>query len=163
MNDLLAEVPLEERSIVLFGRAVLQPRLIGWAGARPYTYSGQTLEPREMGPCLRHLLKITNDSSGYEFNHALLNLYRHGRDSMGMHSDDEPELGESPPVASWSFGSTRRFVLTAKTGKDRHEIHLESGQLLLMEGRTQHEFRHGLPKAASVSTARLNVTFRRVL
>jgi alkylated DNA repair dioxygenase AlkB len=162
MQRLLAEVPLEERSIFLFGRAVLQPRLVGWAGDRPYTYSRQTLEPRPMGPCLTALLELTDQVSGYRFNHALVNLYRDGSDSMGMHSDDEPELGELPVVASWSFGAERPFVIAAKRGSERRRILLPPGSLLVMEGETQRHFRHGLPKSRGVTTPRLNVTFRLV-
>ena len=40
------ELPWEQREIVLFGRRILQPRLIAWAGDVGYRYSGQTLEPR---------------------------------------------------------------------------------------------------------------------
>jgi alkylated DNA repair dioxygenase AlkB len=33
------------------------------------------------------------------FDHALTNRYRSGDDRMGLHADDEPELGEDPVVA----------------------------------------------------------------
>ena len=35
----------------------------------------------------------------HSFNSVLLNYYRDGRDSMGMHADDEPELGPEPVIA----------------------------------------------------------------
>lgn len=162
MRHLLLEVPLEARSIVLFGRTVLQPRLIGWGGEVPYTYSRQTLPPRPLGPELRQLLELTLQLVRQPFNHALLNYYRSGLDSMGMHSDDEPELGQNPLIASWSFGAERRFVLAEKRGKRRLDMRLGSGCLLLMEGATQHRFRHGLPKDPRIREARLNVTFRNI-
>jgi len=160
MNSLLAEVALEERSITLFGKTILQPRLVGWGGELPYTYSGQTLAPRRMGQHLTALQLLTQELSGHPFNHALVNLYRNGADSMGMHSDDEVELGQRPVIASWSFGSSRRLVFAEKKGKIRHQLSLSSGQLLVMAGATQHRFRHGLPKDPRVQTPRLNVTFR---
>jgi alkylated DNA repair dioxygenase AlkB len=159
----LVEVPLEQRSIQLFGKEVMQPRLIGWAGDVPYTYSHQTLTPRSMGPVMNELLQLTQELSQHLFNHALLNLYRDGNDSMGMHSDDETELGTQPIVASWSFGTERRFVLAEKSGAQKQTLLLPTGSLLLMEGATQHEFRHGLPKDMKVFSPRLNVTFRRIL
>src|SRR5215472_12463519 len=50
LETLRDELPWEQRAIVLFGRRVLQPRLIAWAGDVGYRYSGQTLEPRPVTP-----------------------------------------------------------------------------------------------------------------
>jgi alkylated DNA repair dioxygenase AlkB len=99
------------------------------------------------------------------FNSVLVNLYRDGRDSMGFHSDDEPELGENPEIASVSFGATRRFILAPKRKQRgaRVQLELTHGSLLLMRGRCQHEFRHAIPKSANVEAPRINLTFRRIL
>jgi alkylated DNA repair dioxygenase AlkB len=162
MERILSEVKLEQRSIVLFGKEVMQPRLIGWAGDTAYTYSRSTLPPRAMGPAVAELLLVTERLSGCSFNHALINLYRDGADSMGMHSDSEPELGRDPTVASWSFGAERRFVLAQKRGPKRLRLALPSGGLLCMKGDVQHTFVHGLPKQSGLVLPRLNVTFRAV-
>jgi alkylated DNA repair dioxygenase AlkB len=81
---------------------------------------------------------------------------------MGFHSDDEPELGEHPVVASVSLGAARRFVLAAKRGKVRHTLELAHGSLLVMRGECQREFRHGLPKTTAPVGERINVTWRRI-
>src|SRR6185436_5833813 len=109
-----AELEFETRSIELFGRRILQPRLIAWAGELPYRYSGQTLETRAFCPPLDVLRARVLARTGVRFNHALVNLYRDGRDMMGFHSDAEPELGRDPVLASVSFGATRRFLLRSK-------------------------------------------------
>jgi len=99
------------------------------------------------------------------FNHLLANLYRDGRDSMGMHADDERELGPAPVVATLSLGVTRRFVIAprrTKTG-DRRHLPLASGSLLIMGGACQSEFRHGLPRDPAVQTERISLTFRTVI
>src|SRR4249920_3422250 len=90
------ELAWEQREIVLFGRRVLQPRLIAWAGDLGYRYSGQTLEPRDFTPTARRLLERVCAETGESFNHVLVNRYRSGDDSMGLHADDEPELGRDP-------------------------------------------------------------------
>jgi alkylated DNA repair dioxygenase AlkB len=94
---------------------------------------------------------------------VLCNLYRDGQDSMGMHSDSEPELGENPMVVSLSLGATRRFRLRhrskQRSGRDA-DLELPSGSLLVMSGTTQHYYRHGVPKQRSVSDPRINLTFR---
>ena len=162
---LVEEVAWSQRPIAVFGREVLQPRLIGWAGERPYRYSGQTLEPRPFGPILAELLRRVEAATGLAFDHALLNRYRDGNDHMGMHADDEPELGEDPQIAALSLGASRRFVLEPKPKKLRKRkvsVQLAPGSLLVMGGRIQHGWRHGVPKQLGVKGERINVTFRRL-
>jgi len=89
----------EQREIVLFGRRVLQPRLIAWAGSLGFRYSGQTLEPREPTPTTAALMARVSERTGVPFNHVLLNCYRDGSDRIGLHADNEPELGLNPIVA----------------------------------------------------------------
>lgn len=158
------ELRWEQREIVMFGRRVMQPRLIAWAGPLPYRYSGQTLPPRPAPATLQRLSERVCAACGHRFNHVLANLYRDGRDSMGMHSDDEPELGPEPLVASVSLGAPRRFVYAPKEDRrDRRSLSLGHGALLVMGGRFQHHFVHGLPKTTRRTNGRLSLTFRRVL
>ena len=92
-------------------------------------------------------------------------LYRDGKDSMSWHSDDEPELGNNPTIASVSFGATRRFLLKHKSNRDldKVEISLTHGSLLIMKGTTQHFWQHRIPKTIKVLTERINLTFRIIL
>lgn len=154
----------EQRSIVLFGREVMQPRLIAWAGERAYRYSGRSLEPRPFGPELAAVRDRVAAAAGVPFDHVLVNRYRDGNDSMGMHADDEPELGPDPVVAAVSLGATRRFVIQPRKKKTggRRVIQLEHGSLLIMGGTFQHELRHGIPRAAAAGE-RISLTFRHLL
>src|SRR5262245_28476663 len=130
------ELAWEQREIVLFGRRVLQPRLIAWAGEFGYRYSGQTLEPRPFTPAAGRLLARVQVHAGVAFNHVLVNRYRSGEDSMGLHADDEPELGPDPTVAIVSLGTTRRLVVKPRRKADpaRHDLDLGHGALLVMGG-----------------------------
>ena len=96
------------------------------------------------------------------FNSVLLNYYRDGRDSMGYHADDEPELGENPVIASISLGAARRFVLKHNQTGEKHEIVLEHGSLLVMGGSCQHFWKHAIPKTAKPVRPRINLTFRHI-
>src|SRR5262245_44379311 len=158
------ELAWEQRAIVLFGRRVLQPRLVAWAGDLGYRYSGQTLEPRPATRSLVPLLERVVARAGVAFNHVLANRYRDGRDSMGMHADDEPELGEDPVVATLSLGATRRFVIARRRGAagDRHSLPLAGGSLLVMGGACQSEFRHGLPRDPAAAGERISLTLRTI-
>jgi len=101
---------------------------------------------------------------GHSFNSVLLNYYRNEQDSMGFHSDDEPELGPKPVIASLSFGATREFVFKHKTRKDvkPYKIPLVAGTLLVMRSDTQTHWQHGIAKSRRPCGARVNLTFRTI-
>jgi alkylated DNA repair dioxygenase AlkB len=159
------EMAWEQREIVLFGRRVLQPRLIAWAGELGYRYSGQTIEPRAFTPTMQKLLARVNQRCGTPFNHVLANRYRSGDDSMGLHADDEPELGPDPLVAIVSLGAIRRLVIKPrrKQRRERHDQDLGHGALLVMGGTCQRHYVHGLPRQAGAEGERISLTFRRLL
>ncbi len=165
--SLMAEVAWEQRSVVIAGRSIPQPRLVAWMGEAglSYTYSGLTLSPSPWTPTLAKIKAVVEELTGTCFNTVLANLYRHGHDSIGFHSDDEPELGPEPTIASVSLGETRRFVLKSKTNhpKQQFEFDLVAGSLLVMRGRTQEVYTHGVPKAAGQMGPRINLTFRNIV
>jgi alkylated DNA repair dioxygenase AlkB len=165
LSALRAELAWEQREIVLFGRPVLQPRLIAWAGELGYRYSGQTLPPRPFAPAAARILARVSDRTDTAFNHVLANRYRNGVDSMGFHADDEPELGPDPLVAIVSFGTARRLILKprrARRGESR-ALPLGHGSLLVMGGACQRHFVHGVPREPSIEGERISLTFRRLL
>jgi alkylated DNA repair dioxygenase AlkB len=157
---LLHETPWRAESVVVYGKRHLQPRLTAWYGAASYTYSGLQLDPLPWTELLLVIRSAVESACGRRFNSVLLNRYRDGRDSMGMHSDDEPELGDQPVIASLSFGTTRTFILRHKRNKKTVRLELEDGSLLLMSGRLQENWLHGINKSARSLGERLNLTFR---
>jgi alkylated DNA repair dioxygenase AlkB len=162
LSTLRDELQWEQREIVLYGKKIMQPRLIAWAGERGYRYSGQTLEPRPFTAHVTPVLEAVRARTHVPFNHVLVNRYRDGNDSMGFHADDEPELGDNPQVATISLGATRRFVLRPRRGRETepHSYLLEHGSLLIMGGTCQRQYHHGIPKQPSLSDERISLTFR---
>jgi len=160
-----AEVTWEQREIVLFGKRVLQPRLVGWGGDLPYRYSGQTLPPRPPTKVVAELLAGAAIVAGAPFNHVLANRYRDGQDSMGLHADAEPELGPDPVVATLSLGAARRFVIKPRRRTDGppRALVLTAGSLLVMGGTCQRHYVHGIPRQADAAGERISLTFRRLL
>jgi alkylated DNA repair dioxygenase AlkB len=160
---LQAEIPWHQHRLNLFGREVAAPRLSCWIGDpdATYTYSRTRFEPQPWTPTVAGLRDDLAARFGLGFNSALANLYRDGRDSMGWHSDDEPELGAQPLIASLSFGAERTFRLRSRaTRKTALSIELAHGSLLLMGGDTQRLYQHALPKRVHAIGARINLTFR---
>lgn len=167
LETLLVEVPWRAHVIRLFGREVPEPRLSAWLGEphAVYAYSGVTNRPEPWTKTLAALREELFERLGLPFDSVLANLYRDGQDSMGFHSDDEPELGPEPVIASISLGATRRFQIRHKRGAKRGRLDLElgHGSLLVMRGAMQERYRHGVPKDPRVTEARVNLTFRRIV
>ncbi|NIA53136.1 alpha-ketoglutarate-dependent dioxygenase AlkB [Massilia sp. TW-1] len=157
---LLDETPWRADTVVVYGKRYLQPRLTAWYGEASYSYSGLTLQPLPLTPLLEQVRAAVEQSTGRRYNSVLLNYYRDGADSMGMHSDDEPELGSRPVIASLSYGATRTFILRHKRSKRTVKLDLTDGSLLLMAGALQANWLHGINKTTKVVGPRLNLTFR---
>jgi alkylated DNA repair dioxygenase AlkB len=160
MEQLRRETDWEQRSIVMFGREVAQPRLNSWYGDVPYTYSGIAMTPRPWTPLLTDLRGRCEELTGARFNSVLINLYRNGDDSMGWHADDERELGPEPPIASLSLGALRRFRMRHRHSREIVEVDPASGSLIFMSGLSQACWMHEVPKTKKPVDARINLTFR---
>jgi alkylated DNA repair dioxygenase AlkB len=167
LQKLISDVAWQAEEVVMWGRRVPQPRLTAWYGdaGASYMYSGLRLDPLPWTPLLRDVKTRVEMAAGSTFNSVLLNYYRDNRDSIGFHSDDEPELGERPVIASLSLGEERTFILKHKTLRRAEPVHLRlaSGSLLLMKGDTQHCWRHGILKETRPCGPRVNLTFRRII
>ena len=161
---LIGDSSWRQEEITVYGKAYRQPRLSAWHGDLGYSYSGIRLEPEPWTRTLLDIRQQVQRLAGQDFNSVLLNYYRDHNDRMGMHSDDEGELGHQPVIASLSLGETRTLLLRHKTRKDLKTIKLSlpSGSLLVMRGDTQQHWRHGINSERSPCGARVNLTFRTV-
>ncbi len=166
-KHLLNTVDWREEHITLFGKRYLQPRQFAWHGEAnaSYQYSGLQLNPEPWTPTLNNIRHQLEQHCQCDFNSVLLNHYRGQRDSMGMHADDEPELGPQPVIASLSLGEQRNLVFKHRYKKQLKpvKVPLESGSLLVMRGNTQANWKHGLNKQSTACGARINLTFRNIL
>lgn len=166
LSDLIRDTPWRSEEVIVWGKRHLQPRLIAWFGdeGRNYTYSGISMNPLPWTKTLSKLRTLIESACDEKFNSVLLNYYRDGRDSMGYHSDDEPELGPRPTIASLSLGETRVFSFKHKVRSDAPPVQIElaSGSLLLMKGDTQRNWKHGIAKSSKPLGPRVNLTFRRI-
>ena len=164
-EQILQETDWRQDTLTVYGKQHVTPRLTCWMGESwmDYTYSNHTMTAVPWSATLLSIKDKIERECGNSFNSVLLNYYRDGQDSNGWHSDDEPELGQRPCIASLSLGAARDFHLRHKRDKSlKHSINLEHGSLLMMRGNTQSHWQHHIPKRANVG-ARINLTFRTIV
>ena len=169
-DRLLNELPWQSDIVTLFSKTHITTRQIVWMGESntTYHYSGQSRHTTPWTDSVFHVKQYIEQqlsSIGIDttFNSCLLNYYPSGTDGMGYHADDEKELGAQPIIASLSLGATRKFVLKHKKTQDKVELHLESGQLVVMHGDTQKFWKHTITKTKTVAAGRISLTFRQIL
>lgn len=161
-KNLREQISWKQESMNMYGKKVNFPRLTSWYGDndKPYSFSGITLNQL---PWSEELLVIRDKiipEADVIFNSVLLNLYRDGNDSISWHTDAEKELGRNPVIASVNFGATRLFQLRHIKTKEKLEINLTHGSLLIMKGELQHFWQHQVPKTNNKVAERINLTFR---
>jgi len=163
LESLLSTIQWKQETLFIYGSPVKTPRLTAWYGDEgvSYTYSGRQFFGLPWTGALLEIKSRIEPVAQTTFNSVLLNYYRDGNDSMGWHSDDEPELGINPIIASVNFGQERRFDLRKiNNHQQKHSVNLANGSLLVMKGDLQHQWQHQVAKSKKAMSARINLTFR---
>ena len=146
-----------EQKKAAFGQ--LQPRLTASYGDEgvTYFYSGTENPALPWTPTLVEIKQQIEAVAG-RYNYCLLNRYRSGADSVGMHADDEPNEGNV--IGSLSLGATRTFRIRHNKTKETRTFDLGHGALLIMAGTMQQFWKHEVPKTTANVGERINLTFR---
>lgn len=165
LRGLLEGIAWQHDEAVMFGRHLVTARKVAWYGDKEYsyTYSRRTKFALPWTAALLELKGMAEGLTGAVYNSCLLNLYHNGSEGMAWHSDDERALARDGSIASFSFGAERRFAFRHKEDKRVVGLVLEHGSLLEMKGATQRNWLHRLPPTAVVKSARVNLTFRRMV
>ena len=161
----LNDISWQSSAIIMFGKKIDVPRLECWYGdlGCEYTYSGKSLKRFEFPNFLLNLRMLIEKKVNSNFNSVLANLYRDGQDSMGLHADDEKELGNEPVIASISLGENRPIIFQNKKTKEKVTFDQPHGSLLVMQGKTQDHWKHAINKSKKVDKPRINLTFRNII
>lgn len=166
-QDLVQSIAWEQRDVVVQGNTYKQPRLVAWYGTGAYTYSRLRLEPTPLTPLLARLQGKVEAATGHRFNSVLLNRYVAGCwHGIGHHADNKKELGRDPVIAMLTFGEgrflefkPRSWVAEREPSAATTRIETPDGSLLVMRGRTQSSWTHGVPKDRW-ERDRITLTFR---
>lgn len=158
----LQKLPWQTETLNMYGKQITVPRKVLCVADEgvEYKYSGKNHLPQPWSKELTALRKKLKPIA--EFNSVLCNYYANGNDYMGWHSDDERALSEQLIIASVSLGAERRFLFRHKKTNEKVEVALNSGSLLIMQGDSQLNWQHSLPKSTKVTSPRINLTFRTI-
>ena len=148
----------------IFGKHFVTKRKVAWYGEKPfpYRYSNTTKIALPWTEELKQIKNTIEETSGETYNSCLLNLYHSGEEGMGWHSDGEKELKKHGAIASVTLGAERKFAFKHKKTKEKHDVILQNGSLLVMKGTCQENWLHRLPPTKKVKMPRVNLTFRSI-
>lgn len=161
----LTQLPWQHDQAKLYGKHYITARQVAWYGNTEYDYrySGVQRKALMWDAQLLKLKQRLEAELAEPFNSCLANLYHNGTQGMAWHSDADVSLAAETVIASLSLGASRRFLFRHIHTKQQVEIHLQSGQLLVMRGVCQQHWVHSLPKAMRVTEPRINLTFRQFI
>ncbi|MHB0755807.1 alpha-ketoglutarate-dependent dioxygenase AlkB family protein [Polaribacter sp. M15] len=163
-QQLFTTINWKNDEAIIFGKKIITKRKVAWYGDAEYsyTYSKVTKTANIWTKELLALKEIVEKESGETYNSCLLNLYHSGDEGMAYHSDGEKMLKKNGAIASLSLGAARKFSFKHKENKQRIDVFLERGSLLVMKGTTQTHWLHRLPPTKKVNSPRINLTFRTI-
>ncbi|EPF72177.1 alpha-ketoglutarate-dependent dioxygenase AlkB family protein [Acinetobacter rudis] len=163
-SELLSSISWKHDEAIIYGKHIKTKRKVAWYGDHPfsYTYSKMTKHALMWTSALLELKNIVEQYSNETFNSCLLNLYHDGNEGMAWHSDAEVDLKKNGVIASLSFGAERKFSFKHKCSKEKVELVLAHGSLLIMKDTTQTHWLHRLPPSKRINTARINLTLRQI-
>ena len=160
------DIPWRHDEAVIYGKHIITAREVAWYGDTSYNY-GYSGANRIALPWSGVLPELKNRVEAAiagicptRFNSCLLNRYNNGNEGMAWHSDEGQGLAEDSAIASLSLGAARKFAFKHKESKEKREMWLEHGQLILMHGETQKHWLHTILKSTRIQEPRINLTFR---
>ncbi len=165
LRVLFHDIEWKNDEAVIFGKKIITKRKVAWYAETSfeYTYSNITKKALPWTKELLELKQMVEKASGETFNSCLLNLYHDGSEGMAWHSDGEKDLKKNGAIGSLSFGAERKFAFKHKDTKEKVEMILEHGSLLVMKDETQSNWLHRLPPTKLIHQPRINLTFRTIV
>lgn len=156
------EMDWQQNEITMYAKTMPLPRLevmMGDTGCS-YRYARVQLEAAPWDVQLKVLRDAVQDATGHRYQVVIGNYYRDGNDHIGWHSDDSPEMGQQPAIASISLGTTRIFQVRDNATNQMKSFDLAHGDLLFMPAGFQATHKHRLKKQPKSDGDRINWTFR---
>ena len=109
---------------------------------------------------LTDAVSVLSQHYGVIYDSLWLNLYRDGRDSTGWHRDRFSCRRPECIVPVLTLGATRRFLIRPRSGGNSVAFKPGSGDLIVMGGRPQEDWVHGVPKDPGNAEPRISINFQ---
>jgi alkylated DNA repair dioxygenase AlkB len=149
-ESLCTSVPWKQHHRRLFDQLFLEPRLT--AEYRDYRKAPHG--------ALIEAVSVLSGHYGVVYDSLWLNLYRDGRDSTGWHRDHFSCRQPECVVPVLTLGGARRFLMKPRDGGRSISFVPRSGDLIVMGGRCQSDWVHGVPKMPGMPEGRISVNFQ---
>ncbi len=146
---LLEQAGWEQRDRWMINRVVTEPRL-----------TAEYPDVRDAPELLQSVAAALSAHYDIPYDGLWINLYRDHRDSTGWHGDWPSCKRDVCTVPVLSLGAPRRFLVRRRDGGPSTAITPCSGDLVVMGGRCQRDWRHCVPKQATPAGPRISVNFK---
>lgn len=143
----------------------------------PYTYgSGEHARTYQAHPLndgngpqwlAWEIMQRLNAETDASYDCCFVNGYENGRQHLGWHSDDSPEMDMDHPIATVSLGAEREIWFRRKgdsTGSAVEKLMLGNGSAAIMAAGMQRDWQHRIPKSDRADCGpRISFTFRKLV
>jgi alkylated DNA repair dioxygenase AlkB len=147
--ELIDSAPWLQRDRWMYTRTVIEPRLTA-------DYPDVAQVPHL---ALRAIAAALSEHYGVRYCSLWVNLYRDQHDSTAWHGDNIGRLQAESIVPVLTLGASRRFLIRPTEGGRTWTFRPASGDLIVMGGRAQRDWRHCVPKESTPSAPRISINF----
>jgi alkylated DNA repair dioxygenase AlkB len=147
--ELLDTAPWLQRDRWMYTRTVIEPRLTA-------DYPDVAEVPQR---ALREIASALSEHYDVRYNSLWVNLYRDQHDSTAWHGDNIGRVQAESIVPVLTLGASRRFLIRPTSGGPTWTFRPASGDLIVMGGRAQRDWRHSVPKESTPSAPRVSINF----
>ena len=149
MEMLTRQAAWEQRSRWMYTRMVQEPRLTA-----EYPVIADASKP-----VLSYLAETLSAHYGRPYTRLWMNWYRDNNDGTGWHADRPADKLDEAVIPVLSLGATRRFLIRPDSGGPSKTIVAHGGDLVVMGGRCQKDYKHSVPKQKQPAGVRLSLNF----
>ena len=139
----------EQRERWMFTQMVTEPRLTA-----EYPVLADAPQPE-----LHLIAAALSAHYGVAYDRVWMNFYRDQGDGTGWHADRPANRPETAIVPVLSLGATRRFLIRPEPGGPSTVFTPANGDLIVMGGRCQRDWRHCVPKQKTPAGPRSSLNF----